>query len=438
MSQKHLCNNRRKRIYSMIMNCAAPVLTMIFLAGSVCWAAELQYGKPVVYDKDPEAAMVFSSKGLVNGINGYAEISLPVSDAVTVGTANSGAELVEACGVYIDDEFIGAVVDKDSIETQLEAILDEYRDDENIIEADYAVQPDLKQGVYRSEALVDESDMKDFLTGEKNVVSEYTAEEEDTAEKIAEDFDMSIDEVKDLNPEIEKIEDGESIKIKETVSVLPVKYICEEQEEEIIELETYEYNENSELVSEGIRGKKLSTYEVTYVDGTEISRKLKGSETVELPSAVDHAEETDADEIDTEKTEELYTESVPETEDIFSGEFIWPVNGGYISDPFMSDRNHKGMDIAAPAGTDIYAADGGTVIEAGWNDGGYGNFVMIDHGNGYITLYGHASEVYVSSGDTVSQGDLIAAVGTTGDSTGNHCHFEVRFDGGFLNPDDFI
>lgn len=438
MSQKHLCSNRRKRIYSMIMNCAAPVLTMIFLAGSVCWAAEFQYGKPVVYDRDPEAAMVFSSKGLINGINGYAEIGLPASDAVPVGTANSGAELVEACGVYIDDEFIGAVVDKDSIETQLETILNEYRKDENIIEADYAVQPDLKQGVYRSEALVDESDMKDFLTGEKNVVSEYTAEEEDTCEKIAEDFDMSIDEVKELNPEIEKIEDGESIKIKETVSVLPVKYICEEQEEEIIELETYEYNENSELVSEGIRGKKLSTYEVTYVDGTEVSRKLKDSETVELPSAEDYAEETGSDEISADDTESLYTESVPETDDIFSGEFIWPVNGGYISDPFMSDRNHKGMDIAAPSGTDIYAADGGTVIEAGWNDGGYGNFVMIDHGNGYITLYGHASEVFVSPGDTVSQGDLIAAVGTTGDSTGNHCHFEVRFDGGFLNPDDFI
>lgn len=438
MSQKHLRSKRRKRIYSMIMNCAAPVLTMIFLAGSACWAAELQYGKPVVYDKDPEAAMVFSSKGLINGINGYAEISLPASDTVPIGTANSGAELVEACGVYIDDEFIGAVVDKDSIETQLKTILDEYREDENIIEADYAVQPDLKQGVYRSEALVAESDMKDFLTGEKKVVSEYTAEEEDTAEKIAEDFDMSIDEVKELNPEIEKIEDGESIKIKETVSVLPVKYICEEQEEEIIELETYEYNENSELVSEGIRGKKLSTYEVTYVDGTEISRKLKESQTVELPSAEDYAEETDADEIDNGETDELYTESVPETEDIFSGEFIWPVNGGYISDPFMSDRNHKGMDIAAPAGTDIYAADGGTVIEAGWNDGGYGNFVMIDHGNGYITLYGHASEVFVNPGDTVSKGDLIAAVGTTGDSTGNHCHFEVRFNGGFLNPDDFI
>ncbi|MDE6103827.1 MAG: M23 family metallopeptidase, partial [Oscillospiraceae bacterium] len=84
------------------------------------------------------------------------------------------------------------------------------------------------------------------------------------------------------------------------------------------------------------------------------------------------------------------------------------------------------------------AADGGTVIEAGWNDGGYGNFVMIDHGNGYITLYGHASEVFVNPGDTVSKGDLIAAVGTTGDSTGNHWHFAGRVNGGFLNPEDFI
>ena len=140
---------------------------------------------------------------------------------------------------------------------------------------DYAVEPDLKQGVYRSEALVDESDMKDFLTGEKKVVSEYTAEEEDTAEKIAQDFDMSIDEVKELNPEIEKIEDGESIKIKETVPVLPVKYICEEQEEEIIELDTYEYNENSELVSEGIKGKRLSTYAVSYTH-LEISISTRG------------------------------------------------------------------------------------------------------------------------------------------------------------------
>lgn len=181
----------------------------------------------------------------------------------------------------------------------------------------------------------------------------------------------------------------------------------------------------------GEKGKRISRYEVTYIDGVEVSRKLKESETILEPVV-----ETFEAEVDDEG---LYTESIPVTaSEAVTGSFIWPVNGGYVSDPFMSDRSHKGMDIAADSGTDIYAADGGTVIDAGWNDGGYGNYVMIDHGNGYVTLYGHASEVYVSAGDIVSAGDVIAAVGTTGDSTGNHCHFEIRYDGGYLNPASFI
>lgn len=77
-----------------------------------------------------------------------------------------------------------------------------------------------------------------------------------------------------------------------------------------------------------------------------------------------------------------------------SGEFGWPVDGGWISDTFISDRNHKGLDIAAPGGTDIYAAADGVVISAGWNPGGYGYFVQIDHLNGYQTVYGHMSTVF--------------------------------------------
>ena len=425
----------RRRIYSLLMNCTAPVLTGVFLAGSACWAAELQYGESVEYDRSPEAAAVLSENGLSLLPDEYTEAAMPVSEIAVMNNSNSGAELVEACGIYIGDEFVGAVSDGECVEQELSKILENYREEENVIEADFAVEPDIKQGLYRTEALVNESDMADFLAGEKKIVSEYTAEEEDTPEKIAEDFGMSVDEVKKLNPEIENIQNGEQVKIKETVSVLPVKYICEEQEEEVIELESYVYNDNYELVSDGLRGRKLSTYKVTYIDGNEVSRKLTSTETVEFPSEGIYSEESDYTET---YDSELYSESVPETGSIFSGSFIWPVNGGYISDTFGSDRNHKGLDIAAPSGTDIYASDSGTVIDAGWNDGGYGNYVMIDHGNGYITLYGHASEVYVNAGDTVSQGQLIAAVGTTGDSTGNHCHFEVRYAGGFLNPEDFV
>ncbi len=428
--------SRRSRIYSILMNCTAPVLTTIFIAGAACWAAELQYGEPVEYKKNPEAVAVLSGRSVSSVISEHAETALPVSDIAVIDNVNSGAELVEACGIYVDGEFVGAVTDGEQIADELTSVLEEYREEEGIIEVDFAVEPDLKQGLYRTEALVDEGDMKNFLTGEKKVVSEYTAEEEDTPEKIAEDFDMSVDEVKELNPEIEKIENGEQVKIKETVSVLPVKYTMEEQEEEIIEIDGFSYDDSNEIISSGIRGKKLRTYEVTYIDGNEVSRKLTSTETIELPS-----EETEEEAVKAEASSisaELQTESIPETNDIFAGEFIWPVNGGYVSDPFISDRNHKGLDIAAPSGTEIYAADGGTVIEAGWNDGGYGNWVIIDHGNGYTTCYAHASEVYVTAGQVVERGQHIAAVGTTGDSTGNHCHFEVRYGGSYLNPQDFV
>ncbi len=429
--------SRRSRIYSILMSCTAPVLTTIFIAGAACWAAELQYGEPVEYTKNPEAVTVLSGKSISPIISKHAETALPVSEIAVIDNANSGAELVEACGIYVDGEFVGAVADGEQVADKLTGVLDEYREEEDVIEVDFAVEPDLKQGLYRTEALVDETDMTDFLTGEKKVVSEYTVEEEATPEKIAEDFDMSVDEVKELNPEIENIENGEQVKIKETVSVLPVKYTKEEKEEEIIEIDGFSYDDSYEIVSSGIRGKKLRTYEVTYIDGNEVSRKLTSTETIELPPE-EPEEDLPANTVASSISTVLQTESIPETNDIFAGEFIWPVNGGYVSDPFISDRNHKGLDIAAPSGTEIYAADGGTVVEAGWNDGGYGNWVIIDHGNGYTTCYAHASEVYVTAGQVVERGQHIAAVGTTGDSTGNHCHFEVRYGGSYLNPQDFV
>ena len=88
-------------------------------------------------------------------------------------------------------------------------------------------------------------------------------------------------------------------------------------------------------------------------------------------------------------------------------------------------RSHNGVDIGAGYGTNIWAAAGGTVISAGWN-GGYGNCVMINHGNGYTTLYGHMSKIAVSAGQTVSMGQVIGYVGSTGNSTGPHIHFEIR------------
>jgi murein DD-endopeptidase MepM/ murein hydrolase activator NlpD len=123
-----------------------------------------------------------------------------------------------------------------------------------------------------------------------------------------------------------------------------------------------------------------------------------------------------------------------------SGMFSWPVTGtitspfGWRSNPFGgAPEFHQGLDIAAPSGTTVTAAAGGTVIMAQWY-GGYGNYILIDHGGGYSTGYGHLSAIYVTSGQSVQRGQAIGAVGSTGQSTGPHLHFEVRIAGKPVDP----
>lgn len=128
-----------------------------------------------------------------------------------------------------------------------------------------------------------------------------------------------------------------------------------------------------------------------------------------------------------------------------TGAFAWPVPsctyltsrfGLRVHPVYGTTKSHTGIDIGAESGATIVAADGGTITMAGVNSG-YGNCVMIDHGNGYKTLYGHMSSIAVSNGQTVSKGDTIGYVGSTGISTGPHCHFEVWKDGSRIDPEQF-
>ena len=128
------------------------------------------------------------------------------------------------------------------------------------------------------------------------------------------------------------------------------------------------------------------------------------------------------------------------------GQFLWPVPGYYrLSSGYVSRERpigsgtefHSGYDIPAPYGTSILAAEAGTVLTAGWVNG-YGYTVIIDHGDGISTLYGHNSSLVVSVGEYVSRGQVIARCGSTGNSTGNHCHFEVRINGQHTSPQPFL
>ena len=112
---------------------------------------------------------------------------------------------------------------------------------------------------------------------------------------------------------------------------------------------------------------------------------------------------------------------------------------GVRSDPFRHGAAmHPGIDLAAPYGTPVYATADGTVLRAGWNSGGYGNLVEIDHGRGIVTRYGHMSKVIVSEGQHITRGQQVGYVGSTGRSTGNHLHYEVRIDNSPVNPIPFM
>lgn len=117
-----------------------------------------------------------------------------------------------------------------------------------------------------------------------------------------------------------------------------------------------------------------------------------------------------------------------------TGSFIWPITG-IITQSFWN--GHLGIDVAAPEGTPIYAVDSGYIQATGW-DGGYGNRVIVDHGNGFQTLYGHMSIILVQPGMSVEKGDLIGRVGSTGRSTGPHVHFELWLNSVKRNPFGFL
>lgn len=180
------------------------------------------------------------------------------------------------------------------------------------------------------------------------------------------------------------------------------------------------YEGDREVVKEAVPGKKNVITTTYYVNGQEAEEKV---------------------------TEEVIDKGIPATvyvgtkkrpSDVGTGRFKYPTDGRLTSEfgPRWG-RFHYGIDLASPTGTPVFASDNGVVTFAG-EKGSFGKIVMIDHNNGYETYYAHNSEILVSEGEIVEQGQMIAKVGVTGRTTGPHCHFEVHVDGVAQNPLDYL
>ena len=121
------------------------------------------------------------------------------------------------------------------------------------------------------------------------------------------------------------------------------------------------------------------------------------------------------------------------------GVFIWPTTERWISGyDYTPGANHPAIDIAGNVGNQVYASDAGVIVYAGWSNSGYGNLIVVDHGNGWQTLYAHLNSTHVGCGQSVSQGQVIGGLGNTGNSSGAHLHFEMTYVGSKVNPWNFL
>lgn len=444
-----------------LFNYAAPIIAIVFLMSVVGYATGTNYAIKLTVDGKfvgyVESEQVFNDaerimQERITYISNEKKITMEPSYSLEMlgdqeyltkyQLANKLLEMSDtpieyAYGMYIGGKFYGALIDNTAVEAELKKILDGYRT--NAKDEDVAFEKDIEYvpGLYLSDSIVSSDEIIKLVNSKKEEAAYYTVVEGDSHSGICSKLGISMDELEALNPGIMDedyvLRAGEKLLKTQEVPFLSVS---------ISRIETYtvdvpydtEYQDDDtryegvETVSqEGEKGKNKITAKVYYVNDEEVKRTIQKTERVKEPVTEIILQGT------LPPQSSHYSDASAET----GKKYIWPVDGGTFWEWGWWDggyAGHRGVDIGAPYGTDVYAGASGTVIFAGWDNGGLGNAVMILHPDGYTTVYAHNSEIFVSAGQEVNQGECIAAVGETGLAYGCHCHFEVRYGSERLNP----
>ncbi len=380
-----------------------------------------EYGSTVTID--PEKDITFTPI-----ISAGKEIDKP--DTVLQKLTYMGDLPTTAYAIMIDGVQAATVQSEDAGNWVIDTIIDRYitgkREDYELVELSEPVEI-----VEKTVKLSSIQNQRDALAVIDNGISKtytYTARQGDTPEIAARELGITVEELLAQNPitkDTAQLQEGQELRFTETNKTISVKTVGLETFTEVIPYETItqessKYYEGDEVVSvEGQDGKQVVTSRVTRVDGELVSKE--DLETEVLTPAVN-------------KVVIKGTAERPPT--VGSGRFIRPVPYT-IHDKFgiRWGRMPEGIDMWDPGcyGAPVYAADGGTVVVSGWYYA-CGLTVIIDHGNGFKTLYAHASSLAVSVGDKVYQGQHISNIGSTGRSYSPHLHFEIWWNGKPVDP----
>lgn len=336
---------------------------------------------------------------------------------------------VKAYTIMVNGRRTAVVESEEQAEEVLEQIREEFTSggQETIVEeADFVEQVEIRETNSQLQNVQTTKEAKAMLKTGAIVEKEHVVIAGETLDELAERYDTTEAEIKELNPEIDekKLEVGNKITVRgeepmvtlktsELVTYTePISYETQEKESDEI------YEGDTEVKTKGKKGIREITARVVKENGKESAK-------VPLVTRVEKEPVT--------KVVLVGTKERPPT--IGDGEYIWPVQNYRLTSPFGArwGRNHNGLDLAVPTGTEVVAADGGTVTFAGYK-GSFGYLVIIDHQNGEETYYAHNSRLVVQAGDKVYEGQQVAESGSTGRSTGPHCHFEIRVNGTPTDP----
>lgn len=342
-------------------------------------------------------------------------------------------EIGEHYGLYVDGTLVAASENEDSLSAVLNELKAPYVTGEENETVEFVANVEIKKGIYAPSYFYTEDEIRAKFSASTNPMY-YTIQEDDYLSDISKATGLTRSQLYALNPELDerRLVPGKKLNISQPEIYLGIKIVKTLNYTEEIDFDTVKiedssmYKTQTKVKTSGRTGEKEIVAEVTYVDGAQVSKKII-SETVTREPV----------------TKEIYvgTKSLPVSTSPLAGTgtFIRPINGGYVSCGFGGYRGHTGTDLTMSGayGKPVYASAAGTVIFAGWS-GGLGRLVKIKHSNGYETWYAHQSAINVSVGDTVYQGQQIGRIGSSGNSSGPHLHFELRINGNAVNAMRYI
>lgn len=355
---------------------------------------------------------------------------------------------VKATTLKFDGDVVGHFKDEEAIEVLLFNYQKKFVD-EDILNELAAVEDGeeirIKRGdtiikdvafshpVETSEAIVSEKELLTLDEGlrllEKGTLTDkiHTVKSGDTLFSIENQYELTLDQLLELNKDLSEeavLQLGQEINVTAYAPFVDVVVKQEKLVEEVIKFETITeetddlFKGETRTVTEGSDGSKEVTYEIERINGKVTSKEVLASTVTK--EAVNKVIEKGTKVISSRGT----------------GDFSWPAVGGYISSSYGPRWGsfHKGIDIARPSNRNILASDNGVVESIRYEANGYGHYLIVNHNNGYKTLYAHLSHISVSVGQTVPKGAVLGTMGSTGRSTGIHLHFEVLKNGANINP----